>query len=353
MVVFSKPSAARHHRPYLQPHDPQRSARLETVTSYFKHRAWENRTHSNRASAVRSYEDCCTSNDIPSEPVTYKSLAFFSVTYRLRGNKHSSLQGTISNIKTHFESEGLPWLSPHDLRQFKQVMRGLSKFNPSPVQRKRPITKAILQRMLLFTDLSNTKDLQTMTMAWLAHDALLRGAELLKLRVKDIQWPQSSSLPSKSARCTIIVEGSKCNKDGPAEHVHIIAYGSISAVHLLQQYFARLDLYQVKAQAQLFPLIIRDRSSLTSMIKWAAHHDKQDHFVPELRSILAAAGFPVTTEFSGHSFRAGGATDLWDAGCPPEYIKRHGRWKSECFYIYIRTDPVNVATEVASYFAAL
>lgn len=352
MVVFSKHTATHHHRPYLQPPDPQRAARLESVTSYFKHRAWENRTHSNRASAVRSYEDCCTSNAIPSEPVSYKSLAFFAVTYRLRGNKHSSLKGTISNIKTHFESEGLPWLSPQDLRHFKQVMRGLSKFNPSPVHRKRPITKAILHRMLLFTDLSNAKDLQTMTMAWLAHDALLRGAELFKLRVKDIRWLRPSSFTSKPPRCTIIVEGSKCNKDGPAEHVHIIAYGSISAVHLLRQYFTRLELHHAKDHSQLFPLITRNKAGI-SKVKWAARHDKQDHFIPELRSIFAAAGFPITTEFSGHSFRAGGATDLWDAGCPSEYIKRHGRWKSECFYIYIRTDPVAVATEVASYFAAL
>ena len=49
----------------------------------------------------------------------------------------------------------------------------------------------------------------------------------------------------------------------------------------------------------------------------------------------------------------GGATAAVAAGVDIVLVKRHGRWKSECFYIYIRTDPVAVATEVASYFAAL
>lgn len=349
----SPPSSlmTRHRRPYLQPPDPQRAARNEKLIAYFNHRAWEDGTHANRQTSVRSYEDCCTSNDIPAEPVTYKSLAFFAVTFRLRGNKHSSLIGYISHLKVHFESTGRPWLSPSDEYQFKLVMRGLAKFNPTPVQRKRPITKAILLQMLLHADLSITKDLQTMTMAWLAHDALLRGAELLKLRVKDIRWHRSSDTSADAHPCTVMVESAKCNKDGPAEPVHIKPYGSISAPHLLQQYFTRLQLSNVKDQAPLFPLIIRNSSS-SYTVTWGAKHDKQSHFVPELRRILSAAGFTTTTEFSGHSFRAGGATDLFNGGCSPEFIKRHGRWKSDCFYIYIRTDPVQVATAVASHFAA-
>eukprot|EP00952_Eustigmatos_sp_NYUAD-ZCMA_P011461 46538-Eustigmatos_ZCMA.PRE.1 len=49
--------------------------------------------------------------------------------------------------------------------------------------------------------------------------------------------------------------------------------------------------------------------------------------------------------------RAGGATDLWVSGCRPETIKRHGRWRSDTFLIYI-CDNIDVRrAEVVAAFA--
>ena len=42
--------------------------------------------------------------------------------------------------------------------------------------------------------------------------------------------------------------------------------------------------------------------------------------------------------FSGHSLRAGGATDLFALRVPYGIIKRLGRWKSEAFLIYYRDE---------------
>ncbi len=42
--------------------------------------------------------------------------------------------------------------------------------------------------------------------------------------------------------------------------------------------------------------------------------------------------------FSGHSFRRGGATALFQAGVPESQIKAHGRWKSDAFRRYIDID---------------
>lgn len=332
------------------PLPPTHTASVDKALDFFNHRAWEEGSHRNQTSAMRCYTDCCTSNGIPSSPVTYKSLGYFAVTCRLRGNKHSYLKTSISNIKTYCTRHGLPYLNTADEIKFKFVMRGLAKFNPSPTQRKRPITKEVLEAITLHADLNHPKDFQTITMAYIAHDALLRGRELMNLQIRHIKWDSRHT-----GRCTIQIEvvASKCNKTGPPEEVHIHPYGSRSGVSLLKQYISIMDLKATAPTAPLFPLIVElGEKGEGADVLWDVPHDKVAHFIPAIKALLQAAGY-ASADYSGHSFRAGGATDLWTARCPPEIIKRAGRWKSDCFYIYIRTDPEQIAVEVASYFHAL
>lgn len=335
----------RTRRPYRQPYDQARTEQLASSVAYFAHRALEPGTHRNRTSAVNSYRDCCDSHEIPSLPFSFKSLGFFAVSFRLRGNKHDSLKGSISHLKNFAATHGLPWIQGHEERKFKEVMKGLSKFNPSSPQRKRPITKKILHAVILAADLSSPKDLQTVTMGLLAHDALLRGRELMHLRIQDVRWDSFIA----STTCRITIHGSKCNKTGDPEVVRLKAAGAISAVPFLQRYYQHLQLHTVEPSACLFPLIKLSKGAM--VVKWKGRFDKPA-FVNAFRALLAAAGISPD-KYSGHSFRAGGATDLWEAGCPPEVIKRYGRWKSDCFYIYIRIDPKVVAAEAANYFARL
>ncbi|ETP42264.1 hypothetical protein F442_10823, partial [Phytophthora nicotianae P10297] len=45
-----------------------------------------------------------------------------------------------------------------------------------------------------------------------------------------------------------------------------------------------------------------------------------------------------SSKFGTHSFRAGGVTALYEAGCDDSTIKLHGRWSSDCFQRYIHVD---------------
>ena len=45
-----------------------------------------------------------------------------------------------------------------------------------------------------------------------------------------------------------------------------------------------------------------------------------------------------STRYSGHSLRAGGATDLFVARVPYYIIKKMGRWKSDAAMLYYRDD---------------
>ena len=75
-------------------------------------------------------------------------------------------------------------------------------------------------------------------------------------------------------------------------------------------------------------------------------------FVKSFRRLLSLAGLP-SMEFSGHSFRAGGATDLYYGHCRPHMLQLQGRWKSDTFWIYVRDRPNIRQAQVGKAFARM
>ena len=63
---------------------------------------------------------------------------------------------------------------------------------------------------------------------------------------------------------------------------------------------------------------------------------------------VASIGLDVT-RFSGHSARAGGATDLFAAGVPYYVIKKYGRWTSDTALIYYRCETLVAAAAAVAF----
>lgn len=78
------------------------------------------------------------------------------------------------------------------------------------------------------------------------------------------------------------------------------------------------------------PLFITDEFNHGPM-----HRDK---FIHHLRSLLMRIGLN-DSRYAGHSFRIGAATAAAAAGVEDHMIKDLGRWSSDCYVRYIRTDP--------------
>ena len=55
-----------------------------------------------------------------------------------------------------------------------------------------------------------------------------------------------------------------------------------------------------------------------------------------VKAVVVTAGLDPSM-FSGHSLRAGGATDLFASRVPYYTIKKMGRWRSETALIYFRS----------------
>ena len=76
-----------------------------------------------------------------------------------------------------------------------------------------------------------------------------------------------------------------------------------------------------------------------------------DWFRKFIKKMVSLIGFnPIF--FSGHSLRAGGATDLFVAKVPYPIIKKAGRWKLDAALLYYR-DEDDVAKVISQAFEIL
>jgi hypothetical protein len=113
-------------------------------------------------------------------------------------------------------------------------------------------------------------------------------------------------------------------------------------VRFVRHYVAKHNLDACDPARPLFVIDPADTSCRTALSK--------DLFVVRFRALLGRTQQPAS-EFTGHSFRSGGATDLFHGDCRPHTIRLQGRWLSDAIYIYIRDCPIRRAQEVGQAFA--
>ena len=266
----------------------------------------------------------CLHHSILAFPVTYDSVGMYIVDLCKRGRTTRSIK-----LKRQSKLLNQPWLSDIELDLLKDARRGLGKHDHSVHKRKLPITSDIIAKMASTIDSSVRFKYQLIVMMMVAHDALLRGSELTALNVLDVTFTATEAVLS--------IIKSKANKTGPPEPVIIRDYGTSSAAYHLRLLLACS--FPALTQTPLFP----DLQGVRRRTKPAFH--------VIVRQRLSAAGYPGES-YSAHSFRSGGATDLYHNNCRPLYIKFQGRWKSDAFIIYTRDHPDKRSEEVAKSFKA-
>jgi hypothetical protein len=263
----------------------------------------------NMNSAARLYATFCQLAGLPAFPVSAHSLMAYCVDYVHRGNTPASLDSIISRLKAYSVEAGHAWLPYSQWVHVRKVKRGLARAFKEAPKRAAAFTLRVLGKVLDAVDATAPQEVMVATMCAVAHNGLLRGGELLKLTVGDLVWRDQTR-----TRCFIRLVESKTNQFGPPE--------------------------EIPYQAPLFPSDPLDPGSPPI---------SRDAFVAVMRTLLARAGLPGAA-YTGHSFRSGGATDLFHGKCRLHTIKLQGRWLSEAIYIYVRDCPVSREKEVGQAF---
>jgi hypothetical protein len=243
-----------------------------------------------------------------------------------------SLNNMLSSLKVYSLQQNHSWLDASDAYQLKKIKEALEFHDSSSSRQMLPFTQQILQQLVPHFDLEDEVEYLKLMMMWLAHDSLMRSGELLSgLKCKDLAWDNMDQ------SVTITLWRSKANRRGAAEIIRLVDYEGISAYKLLSTWFDNFNLC-----LQLFPKPMKNNSlnfdEVPSPRWWSG----------VIRQAVSRIGLQPA-QYSGHSFRAGGATDLFTARVPYNIIKKMGRWKTDSALKYYR-DEVDVAVTVAEAF---
>jgi len=177
-------------------------------------------------------------------------------------------------------------------------------------------------------NLNKFRDLLLALGLWLGHDGLLRVGEVVSgIRGADVEWLKNR----KEAK--IYLPRTKTCQTGHGVFVHLIDYGGINATYLLRKVYDKGKFARHPSRL-LFPSLKGSRKSTPK--DWNAPASKQ-WLRNGIKMCTTRIGLD-SSQYSGHSLRSGGATDLFNMKVPYYVIKRMGRWKSDAVLIYYRDE---------------
>lgn len=282
-----------------------------------------------------NYESHCQAMGLRAWPPTFRALRSFFGHHLYTGHSINTLSQIKSALKhyhlRHPQYRHLPFLLPSDELALKDFTRSAHRFFPTEVKRKRPLTLDILSRILLISDTTSPKIQMFLTMAFVSHNALLRFSELANLQVQNVYFDHAAQV----VRLRLVNTKAA---PGTIQNVSLCMIGKVSGAALLSDYWVGRQLH---LQPRDTPLFQYHHPISTSRFKF--------YFVQWIRAQLNSLGL-VGKEFSGHSFRSGGATDMFRQRLPPRMIKEAGRWKSDVYMIYCRDHPDTAAAIVQAAF---
>ena len=159
----------------------------------------------------------------------------------------------------------------------------------------------------------------------LAIQVLLRTAEVMSgLKGKDFVWIKDPL--TKVVRSVVISLGpTKTCRHGAGVFVELAA--GTRAFTYLTKLFAVRNLHS--SQDDFVFCMIR------SNVLYPRQKAGEDSFRELIKRTVSSIGLNPN-HYSGHSCRAGGATDLFAAGVQYYVVKKYGRWSSDTALIYYR-----------------
>ena len=281
-------------------------------------------TYSNLRSQIRSYFSFCVyfhREPLPADSQTIYAYAQFLS----RSLKPPSIKNYLSGVKMLHILHGLPDIFSEDYLLQLEI-KGIFRLHPHVPIRAKPITPNILLLFHRFMDPRSSLHSNVWACSLFLFYTLSRLGSML---------PSSKSTPRHKFlsrdRVNRSLEGllvtflhTKTLQFGKRRlHIPLLAMESVLCpVHA---YLHAVSLSSDGASGPAFTFRKHNKVCwLTTSI-----------FITTFRSVLAKAGVQGASDFTGHSFRRGGATWAFQAGVPGELIQICGDWASDAYKTYL------------------
>jgi len=295
----------------------------------------------------------CVKNHLdPATPNQFTVAGFLTEHCLQLGGSTRSVDNKLSHLKLYFEEqvEGGPWLSTLGKAFVKRVLKALKFDDYSKSKRKAPIQMALLREMMALRGTGTLLGLVIAAVYALHHDGILRSGEgtsgLTAAEVKVVRFRDRAK--REKELLDVKLDRTKTHREGDATSAKIADYDDrMSAVKLIKR-LKEVSGVGNREDRYLFPQITFTDGVPTGL-DWSSTLS-YDALVKCVKHDVQLCGRDPT-EFAGHSFRAGGATDLFESGeLSFAQIMKIGRWRTlEACLIYYRED-LEVASRAGDVF---
>lgn len=273
------------------------------------------------------------SNQTPPQ-ISEDTLIYFVAFCETQGLRHTTIKQYLAGIKFHYTTFNIecPLHDTTQLARLQIILRGVKRSQCNVAQNRLPITVSILRDMLAALDngvLGYFNSSMLAAACTMAFFAFLRCGEFTvrnnafdptsNLRISDIQ------MHSRDTSYVLTLKSSKADVFRRGVHISVHATGdTVCPVQRMKQY---MSLRTSAGATKSDPLFINDSGLILN----------REYFINCVKSVLTQIGLDAM-QYNGHSFRIGAATSAGKAQIPDHLIQVLGRWSSDCYAQYIRTD---------------
>lgn len=294
---------------------------------------WENShaqaTINSRQTAARHYLSWCHYYGKVAFPATEATLILYVATLAHSKLAYGTIKVYMSGVRILHRERGLEAPCNKDDYHYQRVLQGIKRDLGGCVKQKLHITPQILLAMFAHIDRTDKNERMFYAACLLAFYTLFRKSNFTtpteKGFVESRHLKRSDVTFGADGLMYVSSQWSKTNQYRDRQLVFPVAPASTPALnavecvrgYLLADPAPNTDpMFRVWKKNKVVPMTGR----------W---------FAKKLTVILIRAGINAI-EYSGHSFRAGGATWAFQCGLPGEMIKLMGDWKSEAYAGYLR-----------------
>ena len=289
-------------------------------------------TRSTYAAAYRVYHGFTSRHNLRDMPASEDQLLCFIAFMAQQGIKHSSIGVYLAAIRSRHLMSGFPDPTM-DRPRIRMAQRALALAGSAPVQ-KLPITLEILRSLAPHCGASTHGARLLWAAMNLAVFGCLRTAELCPQghfdpRINITRADVSFVSTEKGDTLRVRIKASKTDQQSLGFHLFSrCTSDTVCAYCAVRSY--RSHLPPAATDAPFFSTACG--LPLTRRL-----------LINQLKLILNLAGYDPA-RYSGHSFRAGGATSAAAAGFADWEIQLLGRWSSDTYKRYIRAAPELLAS---------
>lgn len=275
---------------------------------------------------LKSYLRFCIYFQLQPVPAAQSTIVSY-ISFLARTLQPSSIQNYLNIIRILHEDNQLPNPLYRNF-EISNLLKGIARCKGKPPKQMLPMTPEILFAVKQKLDLSKPADTSFWCIYMLGFYGFLRKASMLPKSVinpgQDCLLKGDVEIQS-STRFVLHVRRTKTIQLG--ERILSLPYCASPSQALcpVRALFAALIHTQNDPTAPLFSF----KSCKNDYTCWT-----QETFVSRLRSLLSAIGLK-DTDYSGHSFRRGGATLAFRLGLSISEIKLRGDWRSSAVEKYI------------------